>query len=338
VRQIWITRHGPPQVLQEREAPDPLPRAGEVRIRIEACGLNFDDVRMRRGDLRGSPELPLVPGAEVSGVVDMVGQGVQEIREGDPVLAATRFGGYCDTICVPWKQVFRRLDWMNARDAAALPVNYMLAYVLLIVMGSLRKGDTALIHRAAGATGLAALDICRIVGAETFGTAAPEKHDFLRARGLDHPIDYYHYDYEREIRELRGGRGVQLILDSLGGSHWRKNYRLLEPTGRVLHFGVGSLPQRTPQRWWETIAARLSAPAYTPERLKQESKGVLGVRLSELWEQGELMRGWMGQIIRWYDEALFRPHIDRTFSFHEVAEAHSYLQNRKNVGKILLIP
>lgn len=333
MRQIWITRPGAPEVLQEREAPDPLPRAGEVRIRVDVCGLNFDDVLARTGGLPGAPELPFVPGAEVAGVVDMVGQGAPEIKEGDQVLAATRFGGYSDVVCVPWKQVFHRLDWMSARDAAALPVNYMLAYVLLIVMGSLRKGDTVLVHRAAGATGLAALDICRIVGAETFGTAGPDKHDFLRARGLDHAIDYYHYDYEREIRELRGGRGVQLILDGFG-SDWRKNYRLLEPAGRLLHYGASG----GRQRWWQRLYAFLSAPAYTPQRLMQDNKGVLGVRLSELWEQGELAREWMAQIIRWYDEALFRPHIDRTFPFHEAAAAHDYLQKRKNVGKVLLIP
>jgi synaptic vesicle membrane protein VAT-1 len=338
VRQIWITHHGPPEVLEEREAPEPLPRAGEVRIRVEASGLNFDDVLGRAGKLPGAPELPYVPGAEVAGVVDLVGQGVPELREGDAVLAATRFGGYADTICVPWRQVFRRLEWMSAQDAAALPVNYLLAYALLVVMGSLRKGDTVLIHRAAGATGLAALDICRIVGAETFGTAAPEKHDFLRERGLDHPIDYYHYDYEREIRDLRGGRGVQLILDSLGGSHWRKNYRLLMPTGRVLHYGTGDPPRSPAQRWSLQGLGRFLAPAYTPERLIEDNKGVLGVRLADLWEQGDLLRGWMDQIIQWYDEALFRPHIDRTFSFAEVAEAHYYLQNRKNLGKVLVLP
>ncbi|MDT8307281.1 MAG: alcohol dehydrogenase catalytic domain-containing protein, partial [Anaerolineae bacterium] len=121
MRQIWITRAGPPEVLEEREAPEPLPRSGEVRIRVEASGLSFADVLARMGMLRGLPEMPFVPGAEVAGVVDKVGQGVptREITEGDAVLAATRFGGYSDVVCVPWRQVFRRLAWMNAQDAAA---------------------------------------------------------------------------------------------------------------------------------------------------------------------------------------------------------------------------
>lgn len=339
MKQIWITRAGAPEVLEEREAPEPLPRSGEVRIRVEASGLNFADVLARMGMLRGVPEMPFVPGAEVSGVVDVVGQGVppQEVAEGDAVLAATRFGGYSDVVCVPWRQVFRRLEWMNAQDAAALPVNYMLAYVLLVVMGSARKGDSVLIHRAAGATGLAALDICRIIGCETFGTAGPEKHAFLLERGLDHAIDYYHYDYADEVRRIRGGQGVQIILDSLGGTYARRNYRLLMPTGRVLHFGVGSTAPRDARGWWEKVRRQIMAPVYSLEQLKADNKGVLGVDLARLWEEGDLLRGSMAQIIEWYDEALFRPHIDRTFSFAQVADAHYYLQERKNVGKVLLI-
>lgn len=340
MRQIWITRSGSPEVLVERTAPEPLPRSGEVRIRVEASGLNFADVRARLGMLRGVPDVPFVPGAEVAGIVDMVGQGVppQELAEGDAVLAATRYGGYSDVVCVPWRQVFRRLDWMSAQDAAALPVNYVLAYVLLVIMGSARKGDSVLIHSAAGATGLAALDICRIIGCQTFGTAALEKHGFLLERGLDYPIDYYHYDYAQEVRRIRGGQGVQIILDSLGGSYARRNYRLLMPTGRVLHYGFGDTVPRNAHGLWEGLRRRIAAPLYSLEQLRTDSKGVLGVDLAQLWGEGELLRGAMTQIITWYDEALFRPQIDRIFSFQEVAVAHRYLQERKNTGKVLLVP
>ncbi|MDT8306992.1 MAG: zinc-binding dehydrogenase, partial [Anaerolineae bacterium] len=203
--------------------------------------------------------------------------------------------------------------------------------------GSARKGDSVLIHRAAGATGLAALDICRIIGCETFGTAGPEKHEFLRERGLDHAIDYYHYDYADEVRRIRGGLGVHIILDSLGPTYARRNYRLLMPTGRVLHYGVGSATPRDARGWWDRVR-QWAAPVYSLERLKADNKGVLGVDLAQLWDEGDLLRGSMAQIIQWYDEALFRPHIDRTFSFAQAAGAHRYLQERKNLGKVLLVP
>lgn len=338
MRQVWVTRHGPPDVLQERAGPDPLPRNGEVRIRVEAIGVNLGDAAARLGLLPEAPEPPFVPGSEVAGIVDVVGQGVPDFKEGDAVLAATRGGGYSDVLCVPWRQVFRRLDWMSAQDAAALPVNYLLAYVLLVIMGSLRKGDSVLIHDAASNTGLAAIDICRIVGAESYGTAAPDKLDFLRERGLQHPIDSHHYDYEREVREQRGGRGVQIILDPLGGPHWKKNYRLLMPTGRVLTYGLGSIALQGSRRWWRRLEQLIFTQLYTPEQLMRDNKGVLGVDLAGLWDEAELLRPWMDQIVHWYDEALFRPLVDRAFSFREAPEAHRYVQERKNFGKVLLVP
>lgn len=338
MKQIWITKAGPPEVLEVREAPDPTARTGEVRIRVGACGVNFADIMGRMGIYRDAPDIPYVPGYEVAGTIDQVGQGVTDLKEGDEVVAATRFGGYCDLISVPHRQVFRRLEWMSVEDGAALPVNYLTAYLALVVMGSLRTGNRVLIHGAAGGVGLAALDICRIVGAETFGTASPQKHDFLLERGLDHPIDYRNRDYAHVVQELTDGQGVNLILDPLGGKHWQKNYRLLMPTGRVVHFGGSSMAPEKTRSLLSLARGLLSVPFYTPLRLMNENKGVLGINLGHLWEYSGMLREWMSQIFEWYDEALFRPHVDRTFSFRQAAAAHSYLQERKNVGKVLLVP
>lgn len=338
MKQIWITKAGPPEVLEVREAANPTARTGEVRIRVAASGVNFADIMGRMGIYRDAPDIPYVPGYEVAGTIDQVGQGVTGLKEGDEVVAATRFGGYSDVVSVPHRQVFRRLEWMSVEDGAALPVNYLTAYLALIVMGSLRKGDLVLIHGAAGGVGVAALDICRIVGAETLGTASPQKHDFLRERGLDHPIDYRNRDYGHVVQELTDGRGVQLILDSLGGKHWQKNYRLLMPTGRVVHFGGSSMAPEKTRSILSLVRGLLSVPFYTPLRLMNDNKGVLGVNLGHLWEQTEMLEAGMTQIFEWYDEALFRPHVDRTFSFAQAAAAHNYIQERKNVGKVLLVP
>jgi NADPH:quinone reductase-like Zn-dependent oxidoreductase len=285
-----------------------------------------------------APDIPYVPGYEVAGTIDQVGQGVTGLREGDKVLAATRFGGYSDVISVPHRQVMPRLEWMSAEDGAALPVNYMTAYLALIVMGSLRPGNRVLIHNVSGGVGLAALDICRIVGAETLGTASPHKHEFLRERGLEHAIDYRNRDYEKVVLELTDGAGVHLVLDPLGGKHWRKNYRLLHPTGRLVHFGVSSMAPEKSRSILAVLRGLLSVPFHTPIKLMNENKGVLGVNIGHLWEHVEMERKWMAQIFEWYDEALFRPHIDRTFAFGQAAAAHHYIQDRKNIGKVLLVP
>ncbi|WP_420631226.1 synaptic vesicle VAT-1 family membrane protein [Candidatus Leptofilum sp.] len=338
MQQIWIQKAGPPELLQVQEGPDPIPRSGEVRIRVEAAGVNFADILGRLGIYPDAPRLPYVPGYEVSGKIDLLGQGVPDFREGDAVCALTRFGGYSNVVCVPYKQVFKRLDWMSAQDGAALPLTYLTAYMMLVVMGSVRAGDKVLIHGAAGGVGLAVLDLCRILGAETFGTASPEKHDYLLSHGLNHAIDYRNQDYERVVMDLTGGKGVHVVLDPLGGIHWPKNYRLLLPSGRLIHFGVSSLAPGKRRSWWSVFRGLVMLPFYTPLKLMNDNKAVIGVNLGHMWEQAGMMQPWMKQIIAWYDEALFRPKIDRTFSFAEAAAAHHYIQDRKNIGKVLLLP
>jgi NADPH:quinone reductase-like Zn-dependent oxidoreductase len=338
MQQLWISKAGPPEVLKLQQGPDPIPRSGEVRIRVQASGVTFADVFGRMGLDRNAPAIPFVPGLEVAGVVDLVAQGVPTLKEGDPVLALTQYGGYSDVVCVPYRQVHRRLDWMSAEDAAAIPVDYSLAYLMLVVMGSLRPGDRVLIHNTAGGVGLAALDICKILGAEIYGTASPEKHEFLRTRGLHHPIDYRNFDYERVVLDLTGGHGVQIVLDSLGGVHWPKNYRLLSPTGRLIHFGMASLAPGKKRAWLSYWRGLVMMPFYTPFRLMHDNKAVMGANLQQLWGYAQGQRPWLEQIIAWYDEALFRPHIDKLFPLAEAAAAHHYLQDRQNKGKVLLVP
>lgn len=336
MRQIWISKSGGPQVLTLREVPKPIPASGEVRIKVQTAGVSFADVMARLAAYPGAPSPPFVPGLEVAGEIDAVGQGVSGLATGDAVLAATAFGGYGEMVCVPYQQAIRRPGWMNAKDAAALPANYILAYVALYVIGSVRPGDKVLIHSAAGGTGLAALDICHIVGAETFGTASLHKHDFLRQRGLDHAINYRQEDYERQIRKIIGNRGLDIVLDPLGGGHWKKNARLLAPTGR--HIMYGNRDQLKGEKLSRTraLTGRLAMPSYAAQSLMGHNRAVAGINLVGLWSEHRRLRGWFEQLIQWYDEALFRPHIDQTFPLHKAAEAHHYLQSRESIGKVLL--
>jgi NADPH:quinone reductase-like Zn-dependent oxidoreductase len=338
MKQIWISKAGEPETLTVQDGPTPTPRSGEVRIQVEASGVNFADILGRMGIYPDAPKIPYVPGYEVAGVVDAVGQGVADLKEGDAVFAATQFSGYSDLLCVPARQTFKRLEWMSAEHGAALPVNYLTAYMSLMAMGSIRPGSRVLIHGAAGGVGLAALDICRIVGAETWGTASASKHPFLLERGLNHPIDYHHYDYRKAVRETTNGQGVDIILDPFGGRHWPQNYNLLRPGGRLICLGMSAAAPGKRRSWRQMLQFFLHLPFYTPIRLMRDNKGVMGVNLGRLWDESEMLRSWMAQIVHWYDEALFRPQIDRTFKFSQAAEAHHYIQDRKNVGKVLLIP
>ena len=336
MRQIWIKKYGIPTVLQIQDAPEPTPHIGEVRIRVEVCGVTFTDLLARMGLLNNVPDPPFIPGFEVVGVVDQVGQGVPNIREGDAVFAFTRHGGYSSVVCVPYAQVFKRLEWMSPADAAAISVHYLIAYMMLVVMGALRPGDKVLIHGASGGVGLAALDICRIVGAETYGTSSPEKHDFLLGHGLHYAIDYRNHDYERVLNDMTGGRGVQLVLDPFGGIHWPKNYRLLASAGRLVHYGMAGMVTGQKRSLTAVLRTLIMMPFYTPGKLMRDNKAVMGVGMEQLWSNFDIARPWMKQIITWYDEALFRPQIAQIFPFEKASEAHQYLHNRQNIGKVLL--
>ncbi|HEX2271062.1 MAG TPA: zinc-binding dehydrogenase, partial [Pyrinomonadaceae bacterium] len=227
MRQIVTTGTGGIDVLKVQQKPDPTPREDQVIIRVRAAGLNFADILSRQGLYPDSPPKPCVMGYEVSGVVEAIGKGVNSSFEGKTVAALTRFGGQSELVAVKATQIFEKPKKLTFEQAAAIPVNYLTAYALLVVMGSLHAGESVLIHNAGGGVGLAAIDIAKKIGAVTYGTASPGKHKFLAERGLDHAIDYRKQDWFPVLQDLTNGRGVDLVIDPIGGAHWKKSYAAL---------------------------------------------------------------------------------------------------------------
>lgn len=340
MRQVWIPRTGGPEVLEVSEAPDPVPNADEVRIRVERIGINFADILARLGLYPDAPKLPAVVGYEVAGTIDAVGPEVPEFKPGDAVLALTRFGGYSSVVCVPYRQVLWRPPGMSADDGAALPVNYLTAYQMLVASGRVRQGDRVLIHQAAGGVGLASLQICRIFGAETFGTASAAKHDALRKEGLQHAIDYRTQDFELVVRRLSGGHGMDLVLDPVGGESWAKSWNLLAPAGRLVLFGFSSMTQGEKRSLRRVVEALVATPwfKFNPLNLMNANRGIIGVNLGHLWHETAMLTGWLKEILSWYIQGQIRPHVDRVFPLDKAGEAHAYIQERRNFGKVLLAP
>jgi NADPH:quinone reductase-like Zn-dependent oxidoreductase len=338
MRQVWITRRGGPEVLQVREAPDPLPKEGEVRIRVAAAGVNFADVLARMGLYPDAPPLPAVVGYEVAGTVDAVGAGVTGFREGDRVAALTRFGGYTDVTCVAGAQAFPVAPSLSFEKAAAIPVNYLTAWIMLVHLGCVRAGDRVLVHAVAGGVGQAAVQICRWRGAQVVGTASTSKHPRLREMGVEHCIDYRTQDFEAEVRRLYGKRGVDIALDAVGGESFKKSYRCLGSLGRLYLFGVSSF---APGRRRSVVAALrglASMPRFSPIALKNGNRGVPGVNLGHLWHRVDLLRDMLREIVARVDDGTFDPVVDQTFPFDRAADAHARLQDRQNFGKVLLTP
>jgi NADPH:quinone reductase-like Zn-dependent oxidoreductase len=340
MKQIWISKAGAPEVLALREAPDPSPGPGDIRIRVEASGVNFADVMGRMGLYPDLPPIPVVPGYEIAGRVDAVGADVSSDWLGKDVFALTRFGGYADLVCVPKAQVFPRPPGMSAQDGAAIPINYLTAWQLLVAMGALKSGETVLIHFAGGGVGIAATQIAKHIGAKVIGTASASKHAELRGLGVDHLIDYRKEDFESAARQITGGRGVELILDAVGGDSLKKGYRLLAPTGRLAMYGASSAATNKTGGMISMLFLAANTPwvQFNPISLMNANKGVFGVNLGHMWGEIERMKAWMDGLMRLWDQGVVRPKIAQTFRFEEAAAAHHFIQDRKNVGKVLLIP
>jgi synaptic vesicle membrane protein VAT-1 len=337
MRQVWITRVGPPEVLQLREAPDPAPKPGEVQIRVRAIGVNFADIMARLGLYPDAPKLPAVVGYEVAGDIAAVGEGAAR-SVGEKVFAITRFGGYSDVVCVPAAQAIPLPEGMSYEEGAAIPVNYLTAYQMLIQTGSVKSGERVLVHSAAGGVGLASIDLCKIYGAEIIGTASASKHALLRERGAAHLIDYNTQDYEAEVKRLTSGRGVHIVLDAMGGEHWKKGYRCLAPTGRLVMFGLSNAATGKNRSILSLLKTLLRTPLFSfpPPRLINDNKALVGVNLGHMWDENELLTAWLGQLLAWYREGKIHPTVGARFPLAEAAAAHHYIQDRKNIGKVVL--
>jgi NADPH:quinone reductase-like Zn-dependent oxidoreductase len=338
MRQIYITGQGGPEKLQIRETPDPQPQADELRIRVKASGINFADIMARQGLYPDAPKIPCVVGYEVSGNVDAAGPGASQDWIGRDVIALTRFGGYADTVVVPEKQVFGKPASLSYEQCAAIPVNYLTVWQLLVVMGSLSADETLLIHNAGGGVGLAAIDVARHIGAKIIGTASSGKHAFLKERGLHDAIDYRSQDWPTELARLTDGRGVELIIDPIGGGHWKRSYQALRHTGRLGMFGVSAASDSGRFATLKLVGAALGMPFFHPLALMNQNRAVFGVNVGHLWHEKEKIRSWMNKLLEGVAEGWVRPHVDKSFPFAQAGEAHAYIEARRNIGKVVLTP
>lgn len=339
MKAVWISRHGGPEVLEVRESPDPEPGPGQVRVRVRAAGLNFAEVMARKGLYPDAPKPPLVVGYETAGEVDRVGEGVTDVSPGDRVIAMARFGGHTDTLCVPAEQVFPMPESMSFEHGAALPVAYLTAYHLLFEVARVRPGDRVLVHMAAGGVGTAVLQLGRTVeGLVTFGTASSHKHDYVRQHGCDHPIDYHQVDYAEEVRRITGGKGLDLVLDPLGGRDWKKGYDLLGPAGRLIAFGFANMSSGGRRRIGRVLRQITGVPFYTPMKLMSDNRTVGGVNMGHLWDEVELVEREMKALVALYDEGRIEPHVEAAIPFDRAADAHRLLEEGRNLGKVVLVP
>jgi NADPH:quinone reductase-like Zn-dependent oxidoreductase len=340
---VVITNHGPPEVLQVQERPEPQTRDGQVLIDVKAAGINFADTMARAGTYPDAPRPPCVVGYEVAGEVESVGEGADGLSVGDRVLAGTRFGGYAELVSVPAGQAVKLPDSVSFGEGAAFPVNYGTAYAALVIMGGLKEGERTLIHAAAGGVGIAAIQIAKGRGAEIFGTASAGKHDAIRAQGVEHAIDYRSADFAEEVMRITRGEGVDVIIDAIGPSSFRKDYRILRQGGRLVMYGASEI-QTGERRDLRAVAKALTAmpvatmPWWKSAAMMNENKGVFGLNMLSWWDR----EGSLDRMIEPLRSALetgeLRPVVAEAFAFESAPEAHRFIAERRNVGKVVLVP
>jgi NADPH:quinone reductase-like Zn-dependent oxidoreductase len=341
MRQIVNTSDGNYEVLEILDVTDLKPASDELIIQVKASGLNFADILARKGQYQDAPPKPCVMGYEVAGIVKEVGTELSSGWIGKEVIAMCRFKGQAEQVAVKATQVFEKPAKLSFEEAATLPVNYLTAWVLLVTMGGLTKDESVLIHNAGGGVGLAQIDIAKHIGATTYGTASSRKHDFLADRGLDHAIDYRTNDWFDVLMSLTDEKGVDLVTDPLGGKEWKRSYNALRSTGRLGMFGVSTASTDSNGGFKAKInlvKALLGMPFYHPIPLINKNRGVFGVNLGHLWHEPEKAKTWMTHILQGVNEGWVRPHVDSVFSFDKVADAHRHMEERGNIGKVILVP
>jgi len=332
---VSITKSGPPSVLKITETKDPIPKSDEVCIDVHFAGINFADTLMRLGLYQPRPPFPFTPGYEVSGIIRSVGDDVTKFQSGQRVVAAMPTGGQKSVVCVKSSRVIAIPDEISLESAAAMPVIYLTAHHMLHHLGNMKKGDTVLIHGGGGGVGTAALQLCRWAGIEdVWATASKSKADIIKSFG-GKPIDRHGEDFVEKIKNATGGRGVDHVLDPIGGDNLRRSLSVLAEGGKLYSYGMSAAAPSSKPSMLKAFFAWRKTPKLDPLKLMMKNRSVFGVHMGT-WKDESVMVEQLSRIIEGMVAGELDPVIDSIYPATKVADAHQHIHDAKNVGKVLL--
>ena len=322
MKAVRVHKYGGPEVLAYDDIPIPEPKTGEARVKIEAIGVNFIDIYQRAGLY--PIEAPFTLGMEGAGVVDRLGADVTEVKKGDRVAYAMILGSYTEYAIVPAVRLVPLPSAVDAASAAGLMLQGMTAHYLTHSTYALKRGETALVHAAAGGVGLLLIQMAKQLGANVIGTVSTEaKAQLAKEAGADHVILYTQNDFLAEVKKLTASRGVDVVYDSVGQTTFDKSLDCLRPRGYLALFGQSSGP----------------VPPFDPGRLA--AKGSLFLTRPSLThytlERTELL-GRANDLFNWTASGKLKLRIEKTFPLTQAAEAQRQLESRKTTGKVILLP
>jgi putative PIG3 family NAD(P)H quinone oxidoreductase len=321
---IEISKPGPPEALHVVERPDPVPEAGEVLIRVAAAGVNRPDVMQRRGAYPPPPGASDIPGLEVSGTITALGDGVHDWQVGDQVCALVAGGGYATLCAAPAAQCLPVPSSLDPIGAAAVPETFFTVWANVFDRGGLRAGESALFHGGTSGIGTTAIQLAAARGARVFATAGNDlKCRVCEQLGAERAINYHAADFVDAIRAATGNRGVDLILDIVGGSYVPRNLAALAMDGRLVQIGFMEGDPTAAVDFRRVLGRRLTITGSTLRPRSVDEKGQIAAALRrEVWPLVE--------------HGAVKPIVYRTFPLAAAAEAHRLMESSEHIGKIVL--
>lgn len=326
MKAIRIHQTGSFEQLKYEEVDPPVPDKDQVLIRVISASVNYADVMTRIGTYPMMPPLPAIPGVDCSGIVESVGKNVSQFQPGQSV-AALGQGCYAEYMVANPLAVFPISEDIDMDEAAAIPVNYLTAYHMIHTMAGVKEGETILAYAAAGGVGTAVIQLAKLAGVTVIGlTSTDEKADFAKAQGFDHIINYKTEDVVQRVKEVTGGKGVEIILNSVAGDSFSRDFKMLAPLGQIIWFGMaGGLPQ-------DNLTEQLGAGFV-------KSAGIRTFILYSIFELDPALAARSSETLFTYLAGKqIKPHIYERIPLAEAARAHKLLEGGRVQGKLILKP
>jgi NADPH:quinone reductase len=324
MKAVQLKEYGGPEVLNLVDIEKPVPKGHEVLIEIKAIGVNYADTARREGQYVVKTPLPFIPGAEIAGIVAQVGEKVTKVKPGTRIVTLIESGGYAEFAFADERALIPIPEQLDFHTAVALPLQGLSAYHILKTMGRLEKGESVLVHAAAGGVGTIAVQLAKLFGAgKIIATASSdEKLALAREMGADVLINYTEPDWEKQVLEATDGRGVNVALEMVGGEVFNKTVRCLATFGRLVIFGAASGEQSR----------------FYPSSLMGRNQSVIGFFLPQIMRKQELLQPSLVELLTYLGEGKLKLTIGGVFPLEEAAQVHTLLQSRKTQGKLILEP
>ncbi|WP_431800615.1 quinone oxidoreductase family protein [Halobacillus andaensis] len=324
MKTVLFKQYGGPDVLETAEVDRPEPQKGEVLIKVNAIGVNYADTARREGAYVVPTPLPFTPGAEIAGVVEEAGEGGEDFARGDRVVTLVGSGGYSEYVTAPANSLIRIPEGLDDESAVALPLQGLTAYHLLTTMGKLEKGETVLVHAAAGGVGTLAVQLAKHFGAgSVIATASTEeKLSLAKELGADHLVNYTNTNWREAVMDATNGKGVDVALEMAGGEVFHETIKCMRSFGRVVIYGVAS---GTPAEMY-------------PSGLMNRNLSVIGFFLPQIMKKPDLFEKSLEELLLLVHEGRLKLSVGGVYQLEEASKVHELLQGRKTTGKLILKP